>query len=194
MAAVNPRQIPGRWREGFALDLHTTASVFLGHDEYGRAQFDTTRSEVGELLYRLKYSNDQTVVAELADAAANFIRQRAQQLDVIATVPPSRQRQVQPVHLLAAEIGRLLRLPFDQGLVTRVTQGPELKGIFDYNERAEALAGAYAAASTARGRAILLFDDLYRSGASMNAVAESLYGQGARDVVALALTQTRSNR
>jgi len=174
--------------------MHTISSVFLGHDEYGRAQFDPTRSEVGELLYRLKYHGDQSVVAELAEAAATFIRPRARQLNVIATVPPSKHRQVQPVHLLAAEIGRLLGLPFDQDLVTRVTQGPEMKGIFDYTERAEALAGAYVAAPSARGRAILLFDDLYRSGASMTAVAEVLYGQGAQDVIALTLTQTRSNR
>lgn len=98
------------------------------------------------------------------------------------------------MYVLAEEIGRRLGLPFSQAFVVRSTQGPELKGIFDYNERAEALAGAYTAAPSVRGRRILLFDDLYRSGASMTTVAEALYAQEAADVVALTITQTRSHR
>lgn len=48
---ANPIQVSGAWRLGWTLDVHTTASVFLGYDQNGRAQFDTTRSELGELLY-----------------------------------------------------------------------------------------------------------------------------------------------
>lgn len=43
--------------DGRVLDLHSTGSEFLGH-EFGREQFDTRRTEVGELLYRPKYRND----------------------------------------------------------------------------------------------------------------------------------------
>ena len=40
-----------------------------------------------------------------------------------------------------------------------------------------------------------VFDDLFRSGATMNAVTSALYDQGhARDVYALALTRTRSRQ
>lgn len=62
MPSIHPRQIPGRWRLGYALDLHTVSSTFLGYDDLGHATFDTRRSEIGELLYRLKYSGDQSVV------------------------------------------------------------------------------------------------------------------------------------
>ena len=47
---TDPRHIPGCWDEGFALDLHTLESEFIGYDEYGHAQFDTRRSELGDLL------------------------------------------------------------------------------------------------------------------------------------------------
>jgi predicted amidophosphoribosyltransferase len=40
---------------------------------------------------------------------------------------------------------------------------------------------------------VLLFDDLYRSGATLNAVTEALIASGALAVYALAVTQTRSN-
>ncbi len=46
-----------------------------------------------------------------------------------------------------------------------------------------------------QGRSVLLFDDLFRSGATMNAITSSLYDQGtARDVYALTLTRTRSKQ
>jgi predicted amidophosphoribosyltransferase len=46
-----------------------------------------------------------------------------------------------------------------------------------------------------QGRRILLFDDLYRSGATMNAITAALYDEGAAaDVFALTITRTRSNQ
>jgi hypothetical protein len=62
VAKVRPRKISGKWRKGFALDLHTVSSTFVGHDEYGHPRFDTERTEIGELLYRLKNRSDEGVV------------------------------------------------------------------------------------------------------------------------------------
>ena len=63
MVQVQPVRIPGRWRDGRALDIHTVSSVYVGDDELGDAQFDTKRSDMGELLYRLKYRADRLVVS-----------------------------------------------------------------------------------------------------------------------------------
>ena len=54
MAEFVRRKILGKWKEGFSLDLHTLSSVFIGDDEFGHPRFDTRRSEIGELLYKLK--------------------------------------------------------------------------------------------------------------------------------------------
>lgn len=62
MINISPIKLPGNWFEGFALDLHTISSEFLGYDEYGHEVFDTKRSEMGELLYRLKYGSDKSVL------------------------------------------------------------------------------------------------------------------------------------
>lgn len=44
-----------------------------------------------------------------------------------------------------------------------------------------------------QGRRILLFDDLFRSGATMNAITAALYDQGgAAEVFALTITRTRN--
>jgi competence protein ComFC len=60
---INPTKVAGRWSYGFTLDVHTTSSELLGHDEYGHPQFASKRSELGELLYRLKFRRDKTVIA-----------------------------------------------------------------------------------------------------------------------------------
>jgi len=35
MVPIRPVRIPGRWRDGRALDVHTTSSEYVGDDEFG---------------------------------------------------------------------------------------------------------------------------------------------------------------
>lgn len=195
MAQIHQRQILGKWQEGYALDLHTLTSNFVGDDEFGHPRFESTRSEIGELLYRLKYSHDQSVVDEIAEAAANCVKGWQANLDVIVTVPPSTMRSIQPVYVLASALGRLLGIPVAHCLTTTRDPSP-LKNVNDLDERLRLLAGLYAVdASATTGKRILLFDDLYRSGATMNEITTALYDQGhATDVFVLMITRTRSIR
>lgn len=195
MAQFQPRQILGKWQQGFALDLHTLSSVPIGYNEFGHMQFDTTRSEVGELLFRLKNRADTSTVPEIAAAAVQFIRSWKPPIDMIVPVPPSSARAVQPVMLLAQAISQQLGIPLIQ-CVTKTRDTPQLKNIYDLDERLKALDGVHAAdPATAQGRRILLFDDLFRSGATMNAITTTLYDQGkAAQVFALTITRTRSNQ
>ena len=80
--------------------------------------------------------------------------------------------------------------------VTRTHNVPQLKNIFDLDERAKLLEGLHAVdKSVTQDKAVLLFDDLYRSGATMNAITTELYEAGeATDVFALAITRTRSHQ
>lgn len=194
MAHVNPMKIVGRWREGFALDYHVLSSIYVGDDEFGHPQFSTQRSELGELLYRLKYRSDVSAVAPLAHEAAEFVRLQNWGVQVIVPVPPTRaDRPHQPVRLVAAVLGELLGLPVCEGAVIKTKGTPQLKDVFDYNERLSLLEDAFEVdPSATRGQKVLLFDDLYRSGATMNAVASAVYDAGgAADVFALAVTRTR---
>jgi len=194
MAHTSPMKIVGRWREGFVLDYHVLSSLYVGDDELGRPRFDTRRSEVGELLYLLKYRSDTSVVDELAETMADFVRRWNSGAEVIVPVPPTRvSRAHQPVLLLARALGQRLSLPVVERAVAKTKETPQLKDVFDYNERLSLLAGAFTLSpEEVRERRLLLFDDLYRSGATMNAVASALYDEGgAAEVYALAMTRTR---
>jgi len=192
---IRPMRIPGRWREGYVLDYHTVGSSFLGYDEYGHPVFDTKRTEVGELLFQLKYRSETSALDELAEAAAQFLASWDPGIEIIIPVPPSRSyRPVQPVIALSEEISKQLNIPLGKDCVTKVKDLPELKNIYEYHERLRVLSGAHGVdSSVVAGKKVLLFDDLYRSGATMNAITPVLYDQGrAAEVYAFAITRTRS--
>lgn len=188
-------KIPGKWHIGYALDYHTLRSEFVGYDHFGREQFATERSALGELLFKLKYRGDRNTIEPLALTAANFIKENNWQLDGVLAVPPSHQRAFQPVPEIAQVLAKLLYLPVLADFVVKIKATTQLKNVFDYNQRLALLENAYQLSGTATQQRILLFDDLYRSGATLNAVAELLYSQGqAAQVYALTLTRTRSKQ
>ncbi len=79
--------------------------------------------------------------------------------------------------------------------ITKTRKESELKNIYDPDKRVSLLEGLYLVEeSLVKEKRILLFDDLYRSGATMNAIATELYDKGAIDVLALTITKTRSNQ
>jgi competence protein ComFC len=194
MARIHPTKIPDRWSAGFALDYHTVSSDFVGHDEYGHPQFNTKRSELGELLYRLKYGSDSAVIEEIVATAAEFIRNWNPGFALIVPVPPSKIRLCQSVLVLADGIGKSLDLPVRSDAITKVKPIPQLKDVFGYDARVKLLQGAHSAdPAIVEGNGILLFDDLFRSGAAMNSITETMYGIGkASDVFVLTITRTRS--
>jgi len=167
----------------------------LGHDEYGHPQFETKRTELGELLYQLKYRHDRGAVVPLVRSASEFLRLWRPGVDLLVPVPPSRPRATQPLFEICEGLGRELGLPVDQTSIRKVLEHPELKGLYDYSQRLEALEGAHELDLGAfHGRRVLLMDDLYRSGATLNAVARLVRDQGgATAVLVLTLTRTRSS-
>src|SRR5688572_16042252 len=108
---INPMKIEGRWKSGVALDLHTTSSTPIGYNEFGHMQFDTVRPEIAELLYRLKNHSDRDAAGPIIETAAEFLSRHTRKFDAIVPVPPSHQRTVQPVIILAEGIGNVLNVP-----------------------------------------------------------------------------------
>lgn len=194
-AQIKPKTLRGEWKQGFALDVHTTSSTLIGHNEYGHPEFVTTRSPLGELLYRLKYKRDASVIEEIVDTVAEFIRASKIRIDAIVPMPASNVRGVQPVVQIANALGKMLGLPVLESCVSKTRKTPQLKDVYNYEERRKLLEGAFTVnRNQSAGKSLLLFDDLYRSGATMNAVARELARQGeAKEVFVLALTHTRSS-
>lgn len=195
MLKTSPRKLKGDWEAGYALDLHTVSSRFIGYNEYGYAQHKTTRTDVGERLYHLKYHSDESVVRVLGNTAAEFVREKKWPIDLIVTVPPSQQGR-ETVNLLAKSIGECLSVPVCSDCVVKVKNTPELKCVTDMDKRLEVLEGAYAVTEKdLRDMTVLLVDDLYRSGATVAAVVKSIKTRvHTKGIYLLTFTRTRSKR
>jgi competence protein ComFC len=146
-------------------------------------------------IYALKYRSDTLTVKEIVAAVTTLIRRWKPSVDIIVPVPPMTQRTVQPVLVLAEAISSELGIPI-ANCVRRTREIPQLKNVYDLDKRLELLSGLHVVdQSVTQDKKVLLFDDLYRSGATMNAITTELYENGkAKDVVALAITRTRSNQ
>jgi competence protein ComFC len=191
---IRPRKLAGPWTVGYALDFQTISSTFIGYNAFGHPEFDTKRPPVGELLYQLKNRGDATAIPVLAEAAATFIKDWP--LDIIVPIPPSNTaRKRQPVIEVAGEISNRTGIRLCATCIRKVKNTGQLKDVFDRAKREQILAGAFSAdRQQTEARRILLFDDLYRSGATAAAVTRLLLGDGAAaEVYLLTLTQTRKN-
>jgi len=191
---LNPTRLDGYWWAGWALDLHTVSSGLL---EDG--SFDTKRTELGELLYRLKYRDDRSKVRTIAEIAAMFVREKwgiDRTLAAVIPIPPSSPRPFQPVAALATEMGRILNLPAPSDYLFKTRDTPPLKELEGLKSRRKELEGAFDVIDQRfEGNHVLLFDDLYRSGETLNAATLTLYSRGkAGRVFVLALTRTRTKR
>lgn len=191
---INSRPIRGSWNAGWALDWHTLSSR-----PRGDGTFDTTRSELGEALYQLKYHFDREKLKPIAEVAADFIKNLRvfPYLKALIPIPPSNlNRPFQPVVELAKLVGEAAPLPVPLDYLLKVRNTQALKDIEDTETRQGQLANAFQVADNRySGDSVLLFDDLFRSGESLNAVCKVLREQGGVvRIYVVTVTMTRTKR
>ena len=174
------RQLYGNWDLGFALDKHLISSEFLGTDEYGHERFNNVRTEAGEATYQLKYKQDWGQAAVLAQGVAEHILPRLGAVGLIIPMAASTWRVRQPVTEVANELGKLIGVPAMDGLLLKAKGGTSLKDLKTKAQKVSALAQAgFSVASpdviTVNGKwDALLLDDLYHTGASIEAAVAAL--------------------
>lgn len=191
---IRPIMVKGNWRAGWALDLHTVTSKFVSN-----GSFDTTRTEIGELLYNLKYQGDESKIRPIAEIAARFIQNRwvFENISAIIPIPPSDlEREFQPVFKVTEEIGRIVNRPAPLNYLVKIRKTVPLKSLEEYTSRKEQLKGAFDVRDQRyESQCVLLFDDLYRSGETLRAATEVLMEKGKISrVYVLTLTKTRIKR
>ena len=187
--------LEGNWKSGKAYDLHTVSSTHLGVDEFGHDRFDSKRSEMGELVYQLKYRADQNTVAKivtLLDGIGGI-----EKFDFLIPIPPTKKnRPIRPVELITMALGKRRGVSVLDCLSNSGNE--ELKGVTDPLVRLDLLKEALGLTSAKEqlvGKKVLLVDDLYRSGSTLRVATDLLYGAGkVEQVSVLTMTKTRSNR
>lgn len=139
-------------------------------------------------MYRFKYSNRREYAAFYAKRAVevhgDWIRRRT--VEVIVPVPmyagKKRRRGYDQAEIFARALGREMKIPVNTRLVRRVrntTPQKELSG----KERQRNLKNAFQLTQDiVKYTQILLVDDIYTTGSTIDAVAATLISGGAEDI------------
>ena len=181
------------------MDLHTVSSRLLPDGTY-----DTKRTEIGELVFQVKYRDDRSKIQPIAEIVAKFVKEEFavngdmlyRYLNAIIPIPPSdTTRPFQSVVEIAAKTGHLLNRPVHTDYLTKVKRTVLLKNLSDVESKQAEIQGAFAIQSQVlEKRWVLLLDDLYDSGATLTEATNVLYEQGrVRHVFVLTLTRTGTN-
>ena len=180
LARPHPRTLVGSWDAGWALDFH---SCFNGAD--------WSRSQVGELAFRLKYQQDKTVLPALVEhlLALCAAYPVLTNIDALVPVPPSKPRAFDPVRTLVDTLETRLDQPVWPVLAKTRPSAPQ-KDMHTLVQKQANVAGAFALQGQVRGKRLLVLDDLYDSGATLEEVTRVLRQGGAVRVYVLTLTRT----
>ena len=168
---INLRKIQGPWNDGFSLDKHTLSSVYTGDNEYGHPTFDTTRTDIGECLYQLKYKHDYSQIPAIANEVSTAASSTFEFISFVLPIPPSQHRSRQPVVEVSRQVAANLGVPCIENMLLKNAHTEQMKNIANREEKVKALCDKlYYNDVLADGKYdALIVDDLYDTGATLEA-------------------------
>jgi ComF family protein len=140
---------------------------------------------------RMKYEDRPDLARGLGQAMIPMARDAGADVELVVPVPlhPKRlaERGYNQAALLAAEVARALALPHRPDAVRRVRDTPRQASL-DRAARLVNLQGAFSArARVVQGRRLLLVDDVWTTGATLESCSAALRTAGAAEVQPLVL-------
>ena len=187
---LNPKPLYGEWAEGYSLDIHTLRSTRLPDDDWGHPQFDTVRTNLGELIYRMKYNGHQDTTSEIVELCSDFMKKwlSDKNINVVIPVPPSIPRQNQPVFLLANAVADWYGATYVPDDLEKTSEG-----ISKEMNRTEKKVAVSLLRRAAKPCNVLLIDDLVDTGTTANACVRALrQDKNVRNIYFMAFTRRRT--
>lgn len=193
MNELNPIRIWGNWKEGYALDWHTLKSIYLGVDEWGHNQYETTRSKLGEMVYQLKYNQNISVLDEMIHLIAPFLDwwNISSKVSAIIPVPPSNINRIfQPVFEICNKLSEYLSIPLYTEFLIK-NNHIQSKNL-DRINKIEISGSIKRRLRFQTEVNVLLIDDLFQTGSTLTECVKILKTDShIRDIFVLTMTKTR---
>lgn len=171
-------------------------------DRWIAALYDYRSPPVQGALWKLKYRGVSEIAGlfgkilydlALADAAEEKVWKNIGKISLVP-IPLSEMKEKQRGYnqaeliakAMAAEDAETL-FSFEPGLLTRIKDGKSQMSVRNREERERNVRGAFAAHEAAKGRRIIIVDDITTTGATLREARAALLAAGARDVTAVAV-------
>ena len=189
---IKPIEIIGNWDKGYVLDRHVLLSVPKGENVYGHMEFETTRTELGELLFLFKNRNSYNCLDEIIKIIAPFLDawEDLKDVDIVLPVPPTKQREsYQPANEIAQAISKHLNISFFDGVLENISR-EQMKNTSKANR--DIKGKIIVKMKATKQHSILLVDDLFDTGSTMRECVSVLREDPKlKKIYVLAMTKTR---
>lgn len=139
----------------------------------------------------LKFKNQYTLAKTFGYIMAKrFCEENAENIDMVVPVPISymrrKDRGYNQTELITDEFCKIAGLKMNKDILEKVKEIPPLSSM-NKAQRAKMVKGAYKVCADVKGMRILLTDDIYTTGSTVNECAATLIKNGAKEVKVLTL-------
>lgn len=119
-----------------------------------------------------------TQIGPIAEQMKESITSYFPTASIVIPVPPSRYRATQPVHEIAKYLASSLQLYYTEDLISKDSDVPQMKDLETKKEKVDALSGAFSFNDILNNGKfdIIIVDDLYDTGTSLEAITSILRG------------------
>ena len=190
---IDPKKLYGNWDEGWALDIHTISSTYIGDNAYGRPMFDTDRTELGQQLFLLKNRGRTDTVDKIMDLISDFLDNWdiLDDVDVVIPAPPTDKDRIhQPVYLIASAVADYIGKSYVEDVLLKTTN--EQSKNMDGGTKKDLTGSIVANLKSTSEHNVLLVDDLYQTGGTLNECVRVLReDENVNKIYVLAITKTR---
>jgi len=184
LSNIKPIPLLGNFDLGFALG------------EYSRSESaKRKRTNVGHLLHKFKYEQNRQAGMILANLASDFINSQIllKSCDLMLTVPPSfRSRSFDLVSFVAERIEEKTKIRWEKDTLKRTKLTKPQKSIWDKELKQLNVFNTFRLAKPLQleRKKILLIDDVFASGASLDQISAILREAKADKIYVLVLAKT----
>ena len=162
------------------------------HYRQGKGVF-LYKGDIKQTMYRFKYSNKREYAAFFAGIVTERYTEWMQRIgaEVIVPVPMYRRKQklrgYNQAEVFARELSRRTGIPYRMDLVSRMRDTKPQKNLND-TERKNNLKNAFhVSQDIVKYRYILLVDDIYTTGSTVDAIAQAILQTGVIDIYSLSI-------
>lgn len=159
----------------------------------GKAVF-VYQGEIRQSMYCFKYSNKREYAAYYAKEAARIYGGwiRRKQIEAIVPVPMYRWKEkgrgYNQAAVFAAALGERMQLPVEKRMVKRIRNTTPQKELNDVERKANLKKAFQLVPDIVKYKKILIVDDIYTTGSTIDAVAEVLLQAGVEEIYFLCIS------